>query len=775
MSEQKTETPEAKADQAPAPPAIEGGEIKRLSVSQVQTFDPSQDGGCPRKWFAEKKLGRKPPATKAQVAGTEGHRQIEHYLKTGEDVLGPIVRAGKHFLPDPYIDGHLAVETGAIAVEQPFTGELEASGVPFVGSIDLVNASGEYADEQGERRAQADGEVEVVDWKTSRNVDRWAKPGSALIRTVQMPGYGTFIARALPGVELVRLSHTTFQTEGRPKAVKSTVLVPVEKILERWATVEGVVREMKDVARETDIEKVPANWNACGAYGGCPHRDICPRPVEVALRAAFGAKSMGLLSNLKRMGTPASDAGASSTTTTTAPPAPPAQAAQAAATTQGAPAAPKAGGLLGRMGAMRAPAAPANLPPVSENPPVENPEGVEEPRRIKAREARQGHHYGVTLSTGTIATRFIARGKAGLAFGKLEGGGVLNLADDAEVIVLGTADETAVLPADAPYSGVSGPKAEGQKSEAELAVEAAQAAQARAQAPTEDEDGEIVPQDFKDEAPPAAAEEPKPRRRGRPPGSKNKPKAQAPEPAPGVSGTVTGRVSYSDVVSGPPKSRGEMQAANFGVPEGVDVSVLDNIVAEAKGIIDAAQNVDQINQVSAHIEDLEQAAAKVKDNPGATLLFNTAADEIRDAAALRVQEIAKARTEARIEKALPDPQAGGKGLSVEEAKRRIAVPPPAALTVYVDAYPVKGEAANLEPYVQGVVRVICETFKVQDIRLGDNTTPLGYGKWKACLQVAIKAKPPEAGAWFLLARGNEVLECAAQALVELADVAVVGR
>ena len=282
-------TPDAKKDGHDFGKAVVDGELRYLSVSQVQTFDVEQDGGCPRKWHFDKVQGVKAPSTKAQDVGTEVHAQIEHYLKTGEDVLGPVARSGRHFIPASGSD---------LLVEAKFgprtTLSLEAAGVPFVGFVDLLQARGEYIDELGETRAEGHNVVEALDWKTSSNVERYAKAPSALMRTVQMPGYGELVRQNVEGVERVRLSHVTFQTKGARLAKKSTVLVPVDAIAARWRKVEETVREMIHVARETDVGKVPANAESCKSFGGCPYRapNLCPRSQKDILRDAFGAKAM---------------------------------------------------------------------------------------------------------------------------------------------------------------------------------------------------------------------------------------------------------------------------------------------------------------------------------------------------------------------------------------------------------------------------------------------------------------------------------------------------
>src|SRR5574343_1502397 len=112
------------------------GVLAQVSVSQVNTFDATQDGGCPTKWWLNKVMGREIPGTKAQAVGIEGHEQLEHYLLTGEDVLGPVARAGKHLLPPP--------RDPRVLVEHELRGTL--AGVALLGYTDVLNTTGLHVD-----------------------------------------------------------------------------------------------------------------------------------------------------------------------------------------------------------------------------------------------------------------------------------------------------------------------------------------------------------------------------------------------------------------------------------------------------------------------------------------------------------------------------------------------------------------------------------------------------------------------------------------------------
>jgi hypothetical protein len=268
--------------------------LNYLSVSSVGAFDPEQEGGCNRRWYY-RYVERKPePQTAAQAEGVRGHSEIEHYLKTGDDVLGPIARAGKLFVPEPGPGLH---------VEDEFApGELTAQGVPFVGYVDLRNMRGRYLDASGFLK-EAPGQVEVCDWKFTGNL-RYAKPAHALMRTIQMPGYAERELRLDPNITGVRLSHVYFATKGRPDAVKSTIAVTPDAVRERWSEVEQLVGQMVDVAKESDASRVPSNLKSCRAFNRpCPHAAYCPKSGSDALVSIFGkGKAMDLMSEL--FGTP---------------------------------------------------------------------------------------------------------------------------------------------------------------------------------------------------------------------------------------------------------------------------------------------------------------------------------------------------------------------------------------------------------------------------------------------------------------------------------------
>lgn len=316
--------------------------IRYTSVSQITNFDPSQFGGCNRKWWLDK-IGRiKTPQTAAQDTGVQIHEQIETYLTTGDDVLGIVARAGMRFLPKPGPGLHVEMAFGDEKIVELFDEKrkqedemarngggyfssdwaehvswhgvnvadilpnylIAAGDVPILGAIDVINDRGEWLDGEG-ALWRAPNEVEVIDWKTSADIDKYAKTGPELIQTNQMIVYAKYASQRFSRAEQIRISHGYFQTRGTPRAKKVSTLVGLDIVERRWLHIEQRINEMKQIARETEIEKVPANLEACSAYRGCAFAAYCPRSAKSTIMAALQAaenadkKPMGLLDKIK--------------------------------------------------------------------------------------------------------------------------------------------------------------------------------------------------------------------------------------------------------------------------------------------------------------------------------------------------------------------------------------------------------------------------------------------------------------------------------------------
>lgn len=272
------------------------GEIQYLSPSGMTTGDPKQPGGCLRRWLYKYVMRLKEPFTGAQKLGVETHGQIERYQLTGEKVLGRLALSAQQFIPEPMPDLY-SVEH----VIQP--GELFVAGIRVVGHIDLVrpwsnaNAPGlsAYINQFGDWDFDPRYTVELLDWKTTSDVNKWAKTGPQLIDTIQMPLYGQWAVENYPEAQHVRLSHVYMQTKGKAMSRKATILMDRAKLARRWEQIEGVARSLIDVAKETDVNKVPANRHACSAFRGCPRRDVCPADKADTLKMVFGRTKANLI------------------------------------------------------------------------------------------------------------------------------------------------------------------------------------------------------------------------------------------------------------------------------------------------------------------------------------------------------------------------------------------------------------------------------------------------------------------------------------------------
>ncbi len=299
-------------------PAVLDGELRYVSASQIEKFDVESYGGCPRRWGFGYIVGKREPEIKAQRLGKQCHSQIEHYLDTGENVLGPIALAGFRFLPKPKTTVQ-EVQIGALLEHMPggFHGpvvsELDCAGVPVVGFVDCVNASGAAQNDAGDSVIEPNV-VEAIDWKTTKRIDDEVDPDTGIVlkrglaktaeqlsRTHQMVGYGEWLRRRHPNIVAVRLSHGVFQTQRSKVAVKRSALVTVDEVRERWRRSEKVVEAMKAAASVTDVLQLPANLASCSAFGkACPFQADCPRESKDHLASLFGrGKAMSLLDKIR--------------------------------------------------------------------------------------------------------------------------------------------------------------------------------------------------------------------------------------------------------------------------------------------------------------------------------------------------------------------------------------------------------------------------------------------------------------------------------------------
>lgn len=268
--------------------AVKNGVIRFVSVSQIESFDPSVYGGCNRRWWFRRVARSKEDQGAPAELGEKLHKQIEHYLKHGDPVvLGPIVKAGFRFLPRPGPDLKLEWEFGQLFGENVVS-PLYLSDVPVIGKADCGHARGEWVDDDGQVNVEP-GMVEIIDWKTTKRIDDevdehgyvtyqgLAKEANVLANTHQMRAYAALAVTEWPNAKTVRLGHGYFQTGRVRHASKRSKAVDASEAIDRFLSSSPLVAKMKDVAKAAKVTDVDPNYVACRAFGGCPHRESCPR------------------------------------------------------------------------------------------------------------------------------------------------------------------------------------------------------------------------------------------------------------------------------------------------------------------------------------------------------------------------------------------------------------------------------------------------------------------------------------------------------------------
>ena len=85
----------------------------------------------------------------------------------------------------------------------------------------------------------------------------------------------------------------------------------------------------------------------------------------------------------------------------------------------------------------------------------------------------------------------------------------------------------------------------------------------------------------------------------------------------------------------------------------------------------------------------------------------------------------------------------------------IQPPPRPALSIYVDAIPDM-KYTDLQWYVDEMNKFLCEKFDLADVRLADEKSKLGYGRWRGLITEMVRASPPPPGVYVLHTRGSEV-------------------
>lgn len=233
-----------------------------LSASQISTWDL-----CKRRWAFEYIWKLRPPPHPSAELGTKVHAVLEKWLRDATPPPEPrdkddiVAIVAKRMIATLIKNG---VKPGMGEVERRFWLR-SARGICYTGFIDW---SGWLMDELGHLAT-------AVDHKTSGNIEAHGKTEADLHNDIQAVLYA-MVACVGFGVDTLRLFWNYGQTKDRnpTKAVKTLVHLPV--VAQKFCNVidEEAQQLVYHRNRGTDPRTFPGNPDACGAFGGCPHKGV---------------------------------------------------------------------------------------------------------------------------------------------------------------------------------------------------------------------------------------------------------------------------------------------------------------------------------------------------------------------------------------------------------------------------------------------------------------------------------------------------------------------
>ena len=236
--------------------------FEHVSPSQIETWL-----GCNRQWYWQYPMGIKPPPTASNLVGSACHTIAEDFIQeqNGEDLS--VKRDGK--------DHHRAIVRPAM-VTLRMLGDLHKSGLGYVergmkrklrNGLDLVGRIDFMS------LPETDNPL-VVDHKTSSNL-QYAKTEEELRTNIQMLAYAYEAVCLKPLAKGVRVAHNVMLTRGAPAARYTDALIPVKEVHAGWTRIQDISDQMIETSKLASPADVPPNLSACDRFGGCFHRDRC--------------------------------------------------------------------------------------------------------------------------------------------------------------------------------------------------------------------------------------------------------------------------------------------------------------------------------------------------------------------------------------------------------------------------------------------------------------------------------------------------------------------
>lgn len=259
--------------------------LTKLSASSIDGFDNESTFGCQSKWWFEYVKGYKVEDPSTQL-GTLVHSSIEAYLLTGVNGLHKVALSGKHLIDE--VKPRLFSIGGKPAIEHWFDKGVEYEGVPLRGKIDAIALF----------PVGPDFGFEIVDWKTTSSIERYAKTASQAKESTQLICYADwFFSWLQPEEQNVKVSLIYFQTKGR-NSEKVSAIISRQHVAERRPRIIELVKQMRAAAVQDSPKDLKPDTSKCNIGKGCPHKSYCPHfnPLGFNLEALKPKENtMGLL------------------------------------------------------------------------------------------------------------------------------------------------------------------------------------------------------------------------------------------------------------------------------------------------------------------------------------------------------------------------------------------------------------------------------------------------------------------------------------------------
>jgi RecB family exonuclease len=240
---------------------------KYCSASQVETFRK-----CARRWYWNKILRYPDPKHPSALLGQRIHRSGELYLK--QKPVPVLKEKDEELLAQTLISVLPAPDTRYL-IEYQIEMPTYEGGPTFTGYIDFLDPDRVNANDEDEPLIQ--------DQKT-RSDFRYAKKPQELLVDPQMVSYAKWAFRVGKHLKTVLVRHLYLRTKaaGRGKKRHFPTMV-VEEIADRasiaaeWQKVLADISTMQAWAESghDSAKALPPTLTSCGAYGGCPFRELC--------------------------------------------------------------------------------------------------------------------------------------------------------------------------------------------------------------------------------------------------------------------------------------------------------------------------------------------------------------------------------------------------------------------------------------------------------------------------------------------------------------------